>query len=940
MHKSLVALLSVVLTASGALFADTPVGWTEQQPVYFTIKSNRDSKYATEKGGGLVGNSSVTERGKWYLIDRGDGSFDIRNGISDNYVDPSAANDTQLQVSSAKPAKGWSFKSSAASGYYIIVNGSSQFNQTRAALGFLVYNWGGGVNTTDDGCQFVLTQTSAPDKSAIEDVKIPAPVLTVTDRKFDGVAAYRADLDFPEEAARIFAAKATTTAVEYSMEANGKDFQALVGSSNVNSPNYFCYAVRPGGPAFRGVWRNGDDNWYTMNGGGTGSHKVVFVSDPAVGMWAFVDGTRIATYDLNKLGDYGVIGYGNIDEAPDALTIGGVVCPKSVNSGTLNYMTGTVKSVRFYDTALTDEQIEALEWSGLTANQSANVEPDPVTPTGPYGVNYPDGTILSSAKYNRATESVSLSTSRGRQNRSVSQGLDRLLYHSLMDEAPFVVKQGEAVTATFGHTSGAMNGYVYVDLDNDGQFDPATELVAKSQGSQVNPPAFTIPASLEPGVYRVRFKVDLGSDDPAGATAKGSSIVYNNGAIIDAPLMVMNSDFTVNLGYTGGTLVDVEGADLAGVRPAARALLFTAVPPSGQHLESVTVTYGFPSRESKWGNAQTFEAVIDGDLFRNSGTVEASCMLGAEVSLAAEYAGGDYVDPREKDGYKLVWNVEFNEPDGTPADMENHWQTPWVNPGAAWAKYIIEDNSLRNVQGGRLVLTAKEQDGRWTTGAVWSEDHFYFTYGYVEARVMCNWQLGTFPAFWMMPHDFTDPDWPECGEIDIWEAAKNPTSSHHTAHGVWSNYNGYGGWGNPQPIDYSVPHTFALEWTPTSLEWFVDGKSVHFIDKGNSKLIDRNTNKPSWPFDKPFFVILNQSVGNGGFAANPTGGTVYTTEFDYVRVYQKPGQSNFGGDQSSIVETECAAAPAATVVYDLHGRRVANPTRGLYIINGQKVFLR
>ncbi|MDE5912140.1 MAG: hypothetical protein K2G81_00675, partial [Muribaculaceae bacterium] len=67
MHKSLVALLSVVLTASGALFADTPVGWTEQQPVYFTIKSNRDSKYATEKGGGLVGNSSVTERGKWYL---------------------------------------------------------------------------------------------------------------------------------------------------------------------------------------------------------------------------------------------------------------------------------------------------------------------------------------------------------------------------------------------------------------------------------------------------------------------------------------------------------------------------------------------------------------------------------------------------------------------------------------------------------------------------------------------------------------------------------------------------------------------------------------------------------------------------------------------------------------------------------------------------------
>lgn len=945
MKKILVAVLAAWLAASGVSFADTPAGWTEQDPVYFSIKSKRDAKYTTERAGRLVGTGSLSERGKWYLIDRGDGSYDIRNGITDNYVDPSAANDTQLSVSDSRPSDGWRFGSCDTEGYYIIVNGSCQFNQTREALGYKVYNWGNGTETADEGCQFTLTQTSAPDPDAADEAAIPAPVLTIKDRAFDGTAAYRADLDYPEETAKIFAAKATTTAIEYTMEATGKDFQVIVGSSNVNTPNYFCYAVRPGGPAFRGVWQNGDDNWYTMSGGGTGSHKVVFVSDPERGMWAFVDGSRIATYDLARLAAYGVIGYGNIDPEPDALTLGGVVCPKSAKSGTLNYMTGTVKSVRFYDVALTDEQIASLEWTGFQANEPASTEPDPVEPAEVYGINYPDGTILSSVKYTRSTETVSLDTSRGRQTRSVTQGLDRLLYHSLMDGAPLVVRQGEGVSAIFGHASGAMNGYVYIDLDNDGRFDAATELMAKSAGTEVNPPAFVIPASLAPGVYRIRFKVDLGSDDPAGATAKGNSIVYNNGAIIDAPLMVMNSAFTVNLIYTGGTLTDVSGGDLAGPKTAAKAMLFTAEPPAGSHLEAVGVTYGFPNRESKWGNVQSFTAEIGGDLFRNSGAIPADYMLGSEVALTARYADGDYADPREHDGYRLVWHDEFNNPDGTPADMDTRWQTPWVNPGAAWARYIVDDNSLRSVQGGSLVLTARENNGAWNTGAVWSEDHFHFTYGYVEARMKCNWQLGTFPAFWMMPHGFVDPDWPECGEIDIWEAAKNPASSHHTAHGVWSNYNGYGGWGNPQPIDYAVPHTFALEWTPTSLEWFVDGKSAHIVDKGNSKLIDRATGEPSWPFDKDFFVILNQSVGNGGFAANPVSGTVYTTEVDYVRVYQKPGMANTGGVQlgesgaATVIESPAAAREG---VFDLTGRRLkGSPAApGIYIIGGVKTLIR
>ena len=51
---------------------------------------------------------------------------------------------------------------------------------------------------------------------------------------------------------------------------------------------------------------------------------------------------------------------------------------------------------------------------------------------------------------------------------------------------------------------------------------------------------------------------------------------------------------------------------------------------------------------------------------------------------------------------------------------------------------------------------------------------------------------------------------------------------------------------------------------------------------------------------------------------------------------------DFSIDWASVVGLEQLAAPSRLpdVVYDLQGRRVARPTRGLYIINGRKVLVR
>ena len=56
-----------------------------------------------------------------------------------------------------EPSAGWRISPAATLGYYIITSGTAQFNQTNnATLNWNVYNWGGGTNTADTGCQYLF----------------------------------------------------------------------------------------------------------------------------------------------------------------------------------------------------------------------------------------------------------------------------------------------------------------------------------------------------------------------------------------------------------------------------------------------------------------------------------------------------------------------------------------------------------------------------------------------------------------------------------------------------------------------------------------------------------------------------------------------------------------------------------------------------------------
>lgn len=202
---------------------------------------------------------------------------------------------------------------------------------------------------------------------------------------------------------------------------------------------------------------------------------------------------------------------------------------------------------------------------------------------------------------------------------------DKLLYHEDMSTT-FFAKSGDQMTTQFNYSGGWMNGYVYIDKEQDGMFDVGdisngvignnSDVMTfsfwsgdntngqsgyNSNGANLtgparnvlNPPVFTMP-QLADGFYRIRFKVDWNEIDPAGNTTDDNNIIHNGGGIADARLRIYSGE-DVNLTLTAhpfGTLNMAGGEPLPESVPFKTALTLVAVPQEGYKIDSLYVMHG------------------------------------------------------------------------------------------------------------------------------------------------------------------------------------------------------------------------------------------------------------------------------------------------------------------------------------------------------------
>ena len=243
--------------------------------------------------------------------------------------------------------------------------------------------------------------------------------------------------------------------------------------------------------------------------------------------------------------------------------------------------------------------------------------------------------------------------------------------------------------------------------------------------------------------------------------------------------------------------------------------------------------------------------------------------------------------------YKMVWNEEFDN-NGLPSAAKWDYEEGLVRNNE---KQFYTRNRTENarIENGNLIIEARKENfsgAAYTSASITTKDKASWKYGKFEIRAKLPAGSGSWPAIWMLGNEFPNlTPWPKCGEIDIMEAVgKEPGMVYATVHygNLWPDAKNKGG-NIYNGSTYSDFHVYSVEWTADSMKFFIDKNNYFTFNKAD--LLPGY----QYPFDKPFYLLLNLAVGGswgGGNAAFPPFGIDDSSMpqkfiIDYVRIYQK-----------------------------------------------------
>lgn len=296
-----------------------------------------------------------------------------------------------------------------------------------------------------------------------------------------------------------------------------------------------------------------------------------------------------------------------------------------------------------------------------------NDSPDPrFTPGAIYGLNFEES--ATSGKPERYIASVKLnSPSAGNQTIEVGSVSPQLIYRDFTEKV-FNAKAGETLTPSIDYKNGGwMNGYVYVDQNNNGKFEATFDnnthkvtegadlmsyyyyetvedksgykydgtAVSGNDRNNLSTPAFTLPAGMTPGFYRMRYKVDWGNIDPAGRMTSTNSIQQNGGYIVDVRLNVHADQVNLSAGSRNGYITLSDGTELVNYKTAfGKSVKLKATPAPGFVIDSLVISHGYNlegDQHNAYGNKQYDKLVVRAADFAADGT----------YTLDARYVDGD-----------------------------------------------------------------------------------------------------------------------------------------------------------------------------------------------------------------------------------------------------------------------------------------------------------
>lgn len=215
------------------------------------------------------------------------------------------------------------------------------------------------------------------------------------------------------------------------------------------------------------------------------------------------------------------------------------------------------------------------------------------------------------------------------------------------------------------------------------------------------------------------------------------------------------------------------------------------------------------------------------------------------------------VFPEAEDG-SLVWCDEFDytgppDPSKWSCEIGDHG---WGN-GELQA--YTDDPSNVWVSDGVLRIQAKRQSlgqRNYTSSRLTTKGKADWQYGRIEVRLRPPSGRGTWAAAWMLPTNNKFGDWPMCGEIDIMEHVGHDAGKiHGTIHTEMCNHKKGTQVGNILNVDLEQWHTYGVAWSHDRLNFSYDGHRYLTVTK------EKWASEEAWPFNKPFFIVLNLAVG-------------------------------------------------------------------------------